>query len=103
MSQEGRPPTNVTLLYVSDCPLIDQLRSAFRDCLARSGARVVIEELEGPYPSPTLLMDGADVTGKTLEQQPSCRLDLPTVEQIMDALARDSGGSESPAEAAGRR
>jgi len=56
-----------------------------------------VEQLEGPYPSPALLIDGADVTGKPLVQQPSCRLDLPTEEQIMAALARVSGGSESAA------
>lgn len=97
------PPITVHLLYVPDCPLIDRLRSTLHDCLARSGARVVIEEIEGPYPSPTLLIDGADVTGQALEQQPSCRLDLPTEDQILAALARASGGTVSTGEAGGRQ
>lgn len=82
------PPIRVQLLYVPDCPLIDRLRATLNDCLTRSEARVVIEKLEGPYPSPTMLIDGVDVTGQHLELQPSCRLDLPTEEQIMAALAR---------------
>jgi len=96
------PPIRVQLLFVPDCPLIDRLRTTFQDCLARSGARVLIEELEGPYPSPTLLIDGADVTGRELELQPSCRLDLPTEEQILAALARAAGGTASTEEAGGR-
>lgn len=93
MTKEAGQPISVKLLYVADCRLIDQLRANLRDCLTCSGASVVIEELEGPYPSPTLLIDGADVTGRAVVQQPSCRLALPTKEQIMAALARASGGS----------
>lgn len=98
MTNDNAPPISVTLLSLPDCPLIGQVRSTLRDCLTRSGASVVVERLEGPYPSPTLLIDGADVTGKSLVQQPSCRLDLPTEEQIMAALARASGGDQSTAE-----
>lgn len=83
MTQELRRPVIVKLPYVPDRPL-------------------VIEELKGSYPSPTLLIDGPDATGKGLLQQPSSRLDLPTDEQIMAALARASGGRKSTAEAAGR-
>ncbi|MGC2191782.1 MAG: alkylmercury lyase [Candidatus Dormiibacterota bacterium] len=101
MTKEVRPPTTVKLLYVPGCPLIDQLRSTLRDCLTRAGASVVVEELEGPYPSPTLLIDGADVTGNALDQEPSCRIDLPTEEQIMAALMGASGCSRPTVEAIG--
>lgn len=103
MTQEVRRPVVVKLLYLPGCPLVNQLRHSLHDCLTRSGASMVMEELEGPYPSPTLLIDGADATGKGLLEQLSCRLDLPTEEQITAALARASGGWKSPAEAAGRR
>ncbi|MDA8069181.1 hypothetical protein [Conexibacter sp. DBS9H8] len=51
---------------------------------------MTIEEVEGPYPSPTLLVGGIDVTGRTPAAGPSCRLDLPTEEQIVAALAAAS-------------
>jgi hypothetical protein len=98
VTKENPSPISVTLLHLPDCPLVDQVRSTLRDCLTRSGASVVVEQLAGPYPSPTLLIDGADVTGKSLVQQPSCRLDLLTGEQIMAALARASSSSASTAE-----
>ena len=44
------------------------------------------EEIEGPYPSPTLLIDGIDVTGRDPGTEPCCRLDLPTEEDILMAL-----------------
>lgn len=45
----------------------------------------------GPYPSPALLIDGLDVTtGEPIVGAARCQLDLPTREQILTALARDS-------------
>jgi len=102
VSKDVRSPIRVQMLYGPGCPLVDQLRSTLHDCLARSGAHVLLEVLEGPYPSPTLFIDGADVTGQALEHQPSCRLDLPTEEQIMAALIAAGGGSTSKSEAVGR-
>jgi hypothetical protein len=49
---------------------------------------VTVEELEGPYPSPTLLINGADVTGRPIAAGPSCRLDSPTDDEILGALTR---------------
>jgi hypothetical protein len=42
----------------------------------------------GDYSSPTILIDGFDVTGRSpeLRNLASCRLDLPTEEQILIAL-----------------
>jgi hypothetical protein len=45
-----------------------------------------VEEIEGPYPSPTLLINGADVSGRRAEVAPSCRLDVPGAGQILAAL-----------------
>jgi hypothetical protein len=62
--------------------------------LASIGATAVIEEVEGPYPSPTVLIEGVDVTGRSLGAGPACRLDLPTREQIVSAvLAAQAGGA----------
>jgi hypothetical protein len=58
--------------------------------LAATGISAVIEEAEGDYPSPTLLVDGLDVvTGQPGGGAPRCRLDLPTREQIATALSRE--------------
>jgi len=49
---------------------------------------VAVEEVEGSYSSPTLLINGADVTGHPAVVGPSCRLDVPTEEEILIALTR---------------
>ncbi len=78
----------VQLLHVAACPLVGKLRTVLQDSLARSGLPAVIEELEGPCPSPTLFVNGVDVTGRATSSEPSCRLDLPSEEQILAALIR---------------
>ncbi|MGH9206928.1 MAG: hypothetical protein ACRD1G_10275 [Acidimicrobiales bacterium] len=77
----------VQLLHVPDCPLVDTVRDLLRRCILRSGLNVTMEDLEGPYPSPTLLVNGVDVTGRPIAKGPSCRLDLPTEEEILSFLA----------------
>jgi hypothetical protein len=77
----------IELLYVPGCPLRDRVRAAVEECLADMGVRSVIEEREGAYPSPTLLIDGLDViTAGSPDGPPRCRVDLPTREQIQAAL-----------------
>jgi hypothetical protein len=80
-------PVQIQLLHVPDCPLVDRVRATLRRSLAETTIRVMIEEIEGPYPSPTLLIEGHDVTGRTPVFAPSCRLDLPTEEQVLAALS----------------
>lgn len=77
---------HIHILRVPDCPLIGQLRAVLDRCLARSGLRADIEEIEGLYPSPTILVDGVDVTGRTVRLAAACRLDLPNEQQIAAAL-----------------
>lgn len=84
------PPVQIRLLHVPDCPLVDRVRATLRRSLSSTTVRVTVEEVEGPYPSPTLLVGGVDVTGRTPAAGPSCRLDLPTEEQILTALAAAS-------------
>jgi hypothetical protein len=78
----------VQLLSVSDCPLVRRVRSTLENCLAQTHIDAVVEELVGDYNSPTLLVNGFDVTGRPRapEGQMSCRLDLPSEEQILAAL-----------------
>lgn len=77
----------VQLLHVPDCPLTDQLRAQLHECLQRARVSVAVEEYEGPYPSPTLLINGVDVaTGHAPTDGAYCRLDMPTYDQITTAL-----------------
>lgn len=49
---------------------------------------ITVEELVGDYSSPTILVEGYDVTGRLQQQKdrPACRLELPTEEQASDSL-----------------
>jgi hypothetical protein len=71
---------------------VGALRRTLDDCLRSAGLGESVECLVGSYLSPTLLVNGIDVaTGLPPSDQVGCRLDLPTREQIMDALR--SGGA----------
>lgn len=83
-------PVLIQLLHVPDCPLLDQVRGTLRDCLARTSVAVEVAELEGSYPSPTLVIDGLDVTtGAPPLDQVCCRFDLPTDTQVLQALRKE--------------
>lgn len=82
-------PVHVQLLRVPDCPLAGQVRDLLHECVRETRVAVRFEDAEGPYPSPTLLIDGVDVvTGTTPTSDTCCRLDLPTRAQILDTLNR---------------
>jgi hypothetical protein len=86
-------PARIQILRSPGCPLAGRLRGLVEWCVARSGVSATVEEIEGPYPSPTLLINGADVSGRRAEVAPSCRLDVPGAGQILAALQiRDGGG-----------
>ena len=93
-SEGTSPPIRVQLLHVADCPNLGELRRTVEQTIARLGVRAVIEEVEGPYPSPTLLVNGDDVTGRPVGSEPSCRLDTPTREQIIAAITRVAAKTE---------
>ncbi|MPZ85715.1 MAG: alkylmercury lyase [Actinophytocola sp.] len=81
----------VELWHVPDCPLIDRVRATLRECLRHTGIDVPVRERQGPYPSPTLIINGIDVaTGTTPSDSMCCRLDLPTHDQIHAALTDSS-------------
>lgn len=90
------PPVHIRLLHVPDCPLVERVRATLRRSLSNTNVRVTIEEVEGPYPSPTLLVGGIDVTGRTPAAGPACRLDLPTEDQVLGALAAAAIPEQAP-------
>ncbi|MFA6297547.1 MAG: hypothetical protein WC642_00155 [Nocardioides sp.] len=56
------------------------------ECLADLGISEPVEIVVGDHPSPTLVIDGLDVaTGRAVEGDPRCRLDLPSRDQIRAA------------------
>ena len=83
----------IELLSVPNCPHADFARHLLRDCLTTLHIQAEIQEMQGPYPSPTVLVDGRDVMGAPLSSAAACRLDIPTRERIMAAL----GGTPKPA------
>lgn len=74
------------ILHVADCPLLEQLQRRVHASITRAGLDVPVEVIEGLYPSPTLLINGAEVTGQPTSSDPCCRLDLPSEAQIVVAL-----------------
>ncbi len=79
-------PIRIQLLLVPDCPLADRVRQTVARALAQIGIQADLEECVGDYASPTLLIEGTDVTGRATDPTATCRLDLPTEQQIVRAL-----------------
>ena len=81
--------TRVQILHVPACPLVDRLRAEVASTLEQVATHLELSLLERDYPSPTLVVDGLDVTtGAPVSGEPRCRLDLPTLEQIHQALSQ---------------
>jgi hypothetical protein len=81
----------IEILRSPGCPNAAAAKSVVVDCLAAAGIEVPIIERVGRYPSPTVLIDGVDIMrpdGSTPEAD-ACRLDLPTVQRILDYLRRE--------------
>jgi len=81
------PSPQVELRWVPDCPNVDRVRRELLAALAELDLTVDVKERIGDHPSPTVVVDGLDVvTHETPRPGPSCRLDLPTHAQLIDAL-----------------
>lgn len=92
------PSTPVQILHVPDCPLVERLRAEVESRLAQVAPGLRLSLVEGDYPSPTLLVNGMDVTtGAPVSGEPRCRLDLPTSQQIRDALGALAEGHKRSA------
>jgi hypothetical protein len=81
------PELRIQVLHVADCPHVGRVRKDLQACLDQCGMDALIEEVEGPYPSPTLLVGGRDVvTEHPPGAGPACRLDVPSRDQISRAI-----------------
>jgi hypothetical protein len=78
--------TKIEILQVPGCPMVDRVRETVRRALDRYRVQAEIEERVGDYASPTLLINGQDVTGRQSGDCSACRLDLPTEDQVVAAL-----------------
>jgi hypothetical protein len=78
----------IEILHSPDCPQVDQTRALLRTCLAELQLETPIQDREGDFPSPTILVDGVDVMGRTDIHGAMCRLDPPTREHVLAALTR---------------
>ncbi|WP_184446109.1 alkylmercury lyase [Mycobacterium sp. AZCC_0083] len=83
----------VEVLTSLGCPNAAAAKETVVDCLAALGIDTPIIDRVGPYPSPTILIDGVDVM-RPEDGAPtgnSCRLDLPTTTRVLDALRTNTG------------
>jgi len=77
----------VELRSVPGCPNLGRVRAALSTAMADLDPPPTVIERVGDYPSPSVLIDGVDVMGPS-DGPAACRLDLPTVETLRDALRR---------------
>jgi hypothetical protein len=78
----------VELRAVPGCPNVEATRDLLQACLAEVGLPPVVVERIGDYPSPSVLIDGQDVTGADPAGPAACVLRPPTGRQILAALRR---------------
>ncbi len=106
----------VQLLYFDGCPNVERARAALRDAMAAEHIDLAVEEVDVESPdapdvargwgSPTILIDGADVSGADRSTGSTCRLytdGAPSVELIRGRFAsvrrdavRSNGGAALP-------
>jgi hypothetical protein len=80
-------PLRIQILSVPGCPLVKKVQTILENCLSQTRINAIVEEVVGDYNSPTLLVNGFDVTGRPSEPgQISCRLDLPSEEEVLTAF-----------------
>src|SRR5688500_4780754 len=102
----------IQLLYFEGCPNLEPARDALRDALAAERLDLQVEEIDVEAPgapewargwgSPTILIDGTDLTGATRSTGASCRLykgGTPAVEEIR---ARIVAARRTPPATSGR-
>lgn len=80
----------IELRHVPGCAHLDDARQLLHATLTELGLDTPVDEQEGEYPSPTILVDGVDVMGPPEAPGASCRLDVPTRERLVQALRAGS-------------
>ncbi|HEX6489502.1 MAG TPA: alkylmercury lyase [Candidatus Dormibacteraeota bacterium] len=78
--------TSIELLTNPGCPHADAARRLLEQCLDELGLAAPVTERVGDFPSPTVVVNGADVMGAPSARGASCRLDPPSRERILAAL-----------------
>jgi hypothetical protein len=83
-------------VYFTGCPNVPALRELLARCIRRLGVATDVREVntddagsEDRYrqlPSPALLVDGVDVLGSADGAAASCRLTMPTEEELLAVL-----------------
>lgn len=58
----------IELLHVPGCPYVANARRLLQECLAELKITAHVEEHQGAYPSPTILLDGRDMMGGSCSQ-----------------------------------
>lgn len=76
----------IELLHVPGCPNVDEARALLATCMAELQLDVAVQEKEGAFPSPTILVNGVDVMGAPASESANCRLDVPTKSRLIAAL-----------------
>lgn len=79
----------VELLHHSGCRSAQAALQLVQECLAALAILDPVLVRVGDHPSPTLLVDGADVMrpAVALPGVSACRIDVPTRERVLSALA----------------
>jgi hypothetical protein len=76
----------IELLHVPGCANVENARQLLRSTLSELALDEQVEEKEGAYASPTILIDGRDIMERPGGVGASCRLDVPTRERLVGAL-----------------
>jgi hypothetical protein len=87
--EQAAPRIDLTieLLHIPGCPHVEPARRLLLECLADlSIPNAAVEDKEGAFPSPSILVNGTDVMGEPAVASAACRLDVPTREGILAAL-----------------
>jgi hypothetical protein len=91
----SRSDVRIQILHVPDCALLARARELVDEAVLATGVtRATVECVMGDYPSPTVLVNGIDVTGRGCAPGAACRLGLPTGDQVRIALRQAAGSAE---------
>ena len=93
----ARAPVRIEVLHVPGCSRLDGVRALIDRAITATGIDGAIDEVVGDFPSPTVLVNGIDVSGRDAGSGAACRLDLPTDAQLGDALTRATVTVGNPA------
>jgi hypothetical protein len=89
--ERGDTAVTVELLHVPGCPHVEEARRLLMSCIRELGLENLrVEDKEGDFPSPSIIVSGRDVMGGTAAGAASCRLDRPTRERVLIALRQTS-------------